>query len=66
MCQKGALAALRGPQDCVEAFRKIYERRRKTVLDRLDRMGIAEALEEAGVQPGDTVRIGDNELLWEE
>jgi GTP-binding protein len=32
----------------------------------LDRMGISEALEEAGVEPGDTVRIGDNELLWEE
>jgi GTP-binding protein len=32
----------------------------------LDHMGIAEALEEAGVQPGDTVRIGDNELSWEE
>ena len=32
----------------------------------LDRMGIVEALEEAGVQPGDTVRIGDRELEWEE
>jgi GTP-binding protein len=32
----------------------------------LDRMGIADALEEAGVQPGDTVRIGDRELEWEE
>jgi GTP-binding protein len=32
----------------------------------LDRMGITEALEEAGVQPGDTVKIGDSELLWEE
>jgi GTP-binding protein len=32
----------------------------------LDRMGIAEALEVAGVQPGDTVRIGENELEWEE
>jgi GTP-binding protein len=32
----------------------------------LDGMGITEALEEAGVQPGDTVKIGDKELLWEE
>jgi GTP-binding protein len=32
----------------------------------LDRMGIVEALEEAGIQPGDTVRIGDRELEWEE
>jgi GTP-binding protein len=32
----------------------------------LDRMGITEALEQAGVEPGDTVRIGDSELLWEE
>ncbi|HET89891.1 MAG TPA: GTPase ObgE [Chloroflexi bacterium] len=32
----------------------------------LDRLGISEALEEAGVQPGDTVCIGDVELVWEE
>jgi GTP-binding protein len=32
----------------------------------LDRMGVVEALEVAGVQPGDTVRIGDRELEWEE
>lgn len=32
----------------------------------LDRMGITEALDEAGVQPGDTVRIGEKELVWEE
>ncbi len=32
----------------------------------LERMGIVEALEEAGVQPGDTVRIGERELAWEE
>ncbi len=32
----------------------------------LDHMGILAALEEAGVQPGDTVRIGENELVWEE
>jgi GTP-binding protein len=32
----------------------------------LERMGITEALEEAGVEPGDTVRIGESELTWEE
>jgi GTP-binding protein len=32
----------------------------------LDGMGITEALEEAGVEPGDTVKIGDHELVWEE
>jgi len=32
----------------------------------LERMGLAAALEEAGVQPGDTVRIGERELVWEE
>jgi len=32
----------------------------------LERMGIAAALEEAGVQPGDTVCIGERELVWEE
>ena len=32
----------------------------------LERMGITAALEEAGVQPGDTVRIGERELVWEE
>jgi GTP-binding protein len=32
----------------------------------LERMGVVEALEEAGVQPGDTVYIGDREMVWEE
>jgi len=32
----------------------------------LERMGIVEALEEAGVQPGDTVSVGDREFVWEE
>ncbi len=31
----------------------------------LERMGVTDALEEAGVQPGDTVRIGEKELVWE-
>lgn len=30
----------------------------------LDRMGVTKALEEAGVEEGDTVRIGDVELVW--
>ncbi len=32
----------------------------------LDRMEISDALEQAGVQPGDTVRIGDKEFEWKE
>ncbi len=32
----------------------------------LERMGIVDMLDEAGVQPGDTVRIGEKELTWEE
>jgi len=32
----------------------------------LDRMGVSEALEKAGVRPGDVVRIGEVELVWEE
>ena len=30
----------------------------------LESMGISEALREAGVQPGDTVYIGEMELEW--
>lgn len=29
-------------------------------------MGVTEALRESGVEPGDTVTIGDTELVWEE
>jgi GTP-binding protein len=32
----------------------------------LERSGVSSALEEAGVLPGDTVRIGEQELVWEE
>ena len=32
----------------------------------LESMGVADALREAGVQPGDTVHIGDMELEWED
>jgi aspartate/methionine/tyrosine aminotransferase len=34
--QRAALAALRGPQDCVEAMRRAYERRRDRVVERLN------------------------------
>jgi GTP-binding protein len=30
----------------------------------MEALGITEALRERGVQPGDTVRIGDKELEW--
>jgi GTP-binding protein len=33
---------------------------------RLRRMGVTEALREVGVEQGDTVIIGDMELIWEE
>lgn len=33
--QQGAIAALRGPQDCVEGMRRAYERRRDLVVERL-------------------------------
>jgi aminotransferase len=36
--QRAALAALRGPQDCVEAMRRAYERRRDVVVARLNRI----------------------------
>jgi aminotransferase len=39
--QRAALAALLGPQDSVEAFRRIYEGRRRLMLDSLDRMGFS-------------------------
>jgi GTP-binding protein len=32
----------------------------------LQRLGVTKALEEAGVQPGDTVRFGKTELIWGE
>jgi Obg family GTPase CgtA-like protein len=33
---------------------------------KLREMGITEALQEAGAQPGDTIYIGEVELVWEE
>jgi GTP-binding protein len=32
----------------------------------LGRMGVEDALRRAGVRPGDSVRIGEYELEWEE
>jgi GTP-binding protein len=32
----------------------------------LRRMGVTDALRESGVEPGDTVTIGDMDLVWEE
>lgn len=36
--QFGAVAALRGPQECVEVMRREFEKRRDTIVDRLNRM----------------------------
>ncbi|MEM3421241.1 MAG: pyridoxal phosphate-dependent aminotransferase [Candidatus Hadarchaeum sp.] len=38
VAQKAALAALTGPQDCVEKMRQEYERRRKAVLKELEKL----------------------------
>lgn len=38
VAQKAALAALTGPQDCVEKMRQEYDRRRKAVLKELDKI----------------------------
>jgi aspartate/methionine/tyrosine aminotransferase len=36
--QRAALAALSGPQDCVETMRRAYERRRNLVVERMSRI----------------------------
>lgn len=36
VCQQAALAALTGPQDCLEAFRASFDQRRKTLVKGLD------------------------------
>lgn len=41
--QHAALAALSGPQDCVEAARKEYDARRNVMMAALDRMGLGYA-----------------------
>lgn len=38
VAQKAALAALTGPQDCVEKMRREYDRRRKAVLKELEKI----------------------------
>ncbi|MEM2890765.1 MAG: pyridoxal phosphate-dependent aminotransferase [Candidatus Hadarchaeum sp.] len=38
VAQKAALAALTGPQDCVEKMRQEYDRRRKAVLKELEKL----------------------------
>ncbi|MBW2307781.1 MAG: pyridoxal phosphate-dependent aminotransferase [Deltaproteobacteria bacterium] len=40
MCQRAALAALEGPQECVEEFRRIYDQRRRLVTAVLAKMGL--------------------------
>jgi GTP-binding protein len=44
-------------------FRSDYSLDRFQV--QLDRIGVSDALEEAGAQPGDTVRIGDLEFEYQ-
>lgn len=39
----GAVAALKGPQDCVEEMRREFESRRTFILKRLDEMGLSYA-----------------------
>jgi len=39
--QEAAIAALRGPQDCVEAMRAIYRERRDALVDGLSALGFA-------------------------
>jgi aminotransferase len=41
--QLAALAALTGPQDCVEQMRRDYDARRKVMMAALDRMGLSYA-----------------------
>jgi len=41
--QHAALAALTGPQDCVEEMRREYDRRRQLMMAALDRMGLGYA-----------------------
>jgi GTPase len=38
---------------------------RKRVMTLLRRMGVVKSLEDAGIEPGDRVRFGEMELLWQ-
>ncbi|MFH1639161.1 MAG: LL-diaminopimelate aminotransferase [Chloroflexota bacterium] len=38
--QHAAIAALEGPQDCIEAHNKVYQRRRDVVIETLHKLGI--------------------------
>lgn len=46
--QIGALAALTGPDDSIHAMREVYIKRRKVVLDGLDRMGLNYGVPQGG------------------
>lgn len=48
IAQRGAIAALNGPQDCVRASHEIYKWRRKIVLSAMDDMGFTYGLPEGG------------------
>jgi GTP-binding protein len=41
-----------------------YEEGMRRLHRSLERLGVVKAMEEAGVQKGDTVYIGDSELEW--
>ncbi len=47
--QHAALAALTGPQDCVEDARRLYDERRKLMCAALDKMGLSYARPERRV-----------------
>jgi aminotransferase len=46
--QMGALAALTGPDDCIHTMHQIYIKRRKVILDGLDRIGLNYGLPQGG------------------
>jgi aminotransferase len=48
IAQRGAIAALNGPQDCVREAHGIYKRRRQVVLSAMDDMGFTYGLPEGG------------------
>jgi aminotransferase len=70
--QQAALAALTGSQECVEAMRRAYERRRDLVVDRLNRIpgvrcprpgGAFYAFPDVRSLTTDTVRLADRLLF---